>query len=282
MSKIIEFYGPPGLGKTALAEIALQYLNKRGIESIDWRERRYLGYKKWLKEAGGKKIKYPTEKRIILALLDFLPAFLKRRLIGKSNLFLDTMEYERCLIQKFIIENPKIFSLIIKNIDENNYFKDKEKVLDRYFRLFVKYQETVQITNQDLIIFDEAFCQRILGIYSYLFMEDLTYDYEKDLKYLLNLVSFKIDLVFYIQSSPKKCFKRQKKRGAIIGEYSNEKERLKDLKIMNKNSQIIHETLLDNGVKSFKIDNNGTLKDAKEQLYPCLDEIIENLEENED
>jgi len=32
-------------------------------------------------------------------------------------------------------------------------------------------------------------------------------------------------------------------------------------------------------VKSFKIDNNGSLEDAKEQLYPCLDEIIDDLEE---
>ena len=55
MGKIIEFYGPPGSGKSTLVSICNSYLEKKGIEECNFYETKYLGFKKWINEKEYKK-----------------------------------------------------------------------------------------------------------------------------------------------------------------------------------------------------------------------------------
>lgn len=291
MGKIIEFIGSPGSGKSELSNIAVNYLSKSGFKVLDRLTSQFFGFKKWLSSV--KRVKYQTQKDILEFFLNIMPQKIGRRVVD-STLFIDIYDYKKYLINNFTIKNPILIDFTKNRLEEvfnsNKRNYRKTRFLAGFKENYAQYQNAEELMENEIVVLDEAALNKLLMIHSPINVDEIPPDYQKYINQFIDYLSPIIDYNFFVYTDPKLCIERQKSRRSVMRGWKkimgiddiNDKNILKELERRVKDYQIIHETLLENGVKSFKIDNNGSLEDAKEQLYPCLDEIIEDLEEADD
>jgi len=277
MGKIIEFYGPPGSGKSTLAQISIEYLKSNGINAVDFTQSQYLGFKRWLVEPKPWTSKPHFKKmKILESLLKYIPSSLGKKLID-SKWFSGKYIYKQDLEYDFMIENLDLYNIIINKLDEIYDYEEGKKRWYRFKNDFFKYQIEKDYLDKEILVLHEAFCKHISSAHSLLRAEKLPSSYRKGIKELAKLVSDKIDYAFFISAKPDLCLKRQIERGHLIGEEIGKKRRKKDFEIRYKNSLLIHETLKEEGVMVYRIQNNKSLKDGKEKLINILDELIPEL-----
>ncbi len=279
MVSIIEFNGPPGVGKTLLARIAVDYLKQNDVKTFDRKDVQYLGLKRWYE----RKRRLSTEERMLKFFLDHIPQYIGKNLIEKSPILIDRYEYKQEMLGLFEIQNKDLVDSLIdclKDLYESDYLV---KIISRRInQSFTRYQSSIYNFNDEIVVLDEGAIHQFVIAFSLINSDKLPEDWEQSVIDLAKLLSKKIDYSFFITADAETCFKRQSKRKRIVRGVKDETDKkmiLKDLEHRSKTYQLIHETLLENGVKSFMIDNNGSLEDAKEQLYPSLDEIIREVKE---
>jgi len=278
MGKIIEFYGPPGSGKTTLAQISIEYLKSNGINAVDFPQGQYLGFKRWLVEPKTwTSATHFKKMKILKSLLKYMPDFLGKKLLD-SNWFSGKYIYKQDLEYDFMIENLDLYNIIIDKLDEIYEYEEGKKRWYRFKNDFFKYQTAKDYLDKEILVLHEAFCKHISSAHSLLRVEKLPSNYRKGIKELTKLVSDKIDYAFFISARPDLCLKRQIKRGHLIGEKIGKKRRKKDFEIRYKNSLLIHQTLKEEGINVYRIKNNKSLNEGKEKLIKILDnEIIPRL-----
>jgi len=282
MGKIIEFYGPPGAGKTTLANYAKEYLKENEIPVFGRKEAEFFGYKEWLKRKD--ETKYPTEKRIMDILLEVLPLTFQKRLI-KSDIFFDRSGYYQDMINGFIKDNFEFYSSLMQKLYKAYSFKSNfgvnkknklHKDIGYHIGIFsedlFRYQNAYKNLNKKITLLDEGLLKRISRLHL-----DIEDKYNKEVLNLVKTLSSKLDYTFLIYNEPEKCIERKS-----FNFKRNKEEYIIYFHDYMECFDIVHRTLLENGVKSFKINNNGSLDEAKVQLYPCLGEIIEDLEDTDD
>jgi len=273
MSNIIEFYGPPGSGKTILARKAVKYLRSKKIKTIGRNESQRIGLNRWCKQTR----KASTELRTLSFILDNGPKLITDNLTEKSHLFIDRYEFKKELINDFIFENRDFFELIL-DCTEDLYHDNAEKIiLSRFTDSISIYQNIFEYIEDEFIVLDEAFCNDILIAFSLLNLDIIPSNYKNFIMKLVNHISNMIDYGFFVEIKPEISLKRQKSRERIVRGIKDERDNqklLKDLKLRYENSKLIHRTLSENNIPSFKIDNNKSLELSEKQLYDHLDHII--------
>lgn len=276
MGKIIEFFGPPGSGKTTLAKSAYAHLKNEGIEISDFERARYFAFKKWL-SIPKNWVSKTDEKNMkrLQSVLDVLPDFLGRKLFDCS-FFSGMFIFRNDLAYEFIIENPDLINEVIKNIDRRHGPKEAKKRLYRFYNDFFKYQLAKDYIKNP-IIFHEAFCKHISSAHSLFRTGEIPEGFQADVQRFTELISDKIDYAFYVRADFDTCLERQSKRGYIVGEKLDLEKKRKDFMIRLETSEIIHRTLKKNGVKSFRIENDEDFKKADETIKKRLDEVIPEL-----
>lgn len=275
MVKIIEFFGPPGAGKTTLADHCVSYLKEENISVLNSKESQYHGYKTWLSKTKGRPVQSGT--------LELITRSLPRDWGEKTfdlTLFPGKHKYRNDLINQFVLQNPDLMNDLIDKINglyENN---EGKRILSWFQDAFFKYQNAIEYFDSEVVILDEAFCQQVLAAYSPLRSDRLGDDHEDDIIDLVTHISSNIDYAFFISAEPKTCLKRQEERRDIVQGFLKDvdEHRMKEyLDERLKYSQIIHETLLDNDVCSFKIDADKSLEESKDDLREKLDEMMPEL-----
>jgi len=281
MGKVIEFYGPPGSGKTKLAKIAIKYLKKKEIRAINPRQEKLAILKEYISK--NDRIIYPSEGRFLEFLFKILPETIKQRMIDKSLIFCDRYQYKNHFLNRFIIENALLLKNVVKSLDYlSNYYKDDkraEKVLNMFKKDWLNYQLKEEGFKNSVIVLDECFLMRISTAHSLHGFKNRKSppNYKKNIVRLTKNFSPRIDYAFYITADPEICNSRQKNRGRIIGEKSDEEKRLKGLEKRIEHFELIHKTLDEKGVFTFKINTEGSLEESIQELKRCFDEIISDL-----
>ncbi len=277
MGKIIEFYGPPGSGKTTLANISIKYLKSNGINAVNFSQAQYIGFKRWLVEPKQwTSESYFKKMEILESLLKHVPNSLGKMLL-ESDWFSGKYIYKQDLEYDFMIENLGLYNIIINKLHEIYEYNEGKKRWFRFKNDFFKYQVAKDHLDKEILVLHEAFCKHISSAHSLLRAEKLPVNYERGIKEFTKLISDKIDYAFFISARPDLCLERQRKRGHLVGEKINKKRRNKDFEVRYKNSLLIHETLKEEGVSVYRIKNNKSLNVGKEKLISILDEVISEI-----
>jgi len=278
MSKIIEFFGPPGSGKTTIANHTLSYLRKRNISAIGLEESRYKGFKKWISDSRSSS----TRNRVLKKIIEALPKSLGNKLIA-SDLFVGRYIYEQDLINRFIRKDPGLFILLNEKI-ENIYCSSEAAVILRCFeRDLASYQNSIDYIEEKFTVLEEGFCQSMLHpTFSLMKTSKLPPGYKKDIKELTKGISSHIDYAFFVSADPEVCDQRQKTRGKYIHDFqgkTGKSRRIKSLETNLKDADLIHSILNKNGVPCFKIDNNDSLSRVEDDMSDILEKFIPELQD---
>jgi len=275
MVKIIEFFGPPGAGKTTLADHCVSYLKEENISVLNSKESQYHGYKTWLSKTKGRPVQSGTLELITRS----LPRDWGERTFDLT-LFPGKHKYRNDLINQFVLQNPDLMNDLIDKINGLYENDEGKRILGWFQDAFFKYQNAIEYFDSEVVILDEAFCQQVLAAYSPLRSDRLRDDHEDDIIDLVTHISSNIDYAFFISAEPKTCLKRQEERRDIVQGFLKDvdEHRMKEyLEDRLKNSQIIHDALLENGVVSSKIDADKSLEESKDDLREKLDEMMPEL-----
>jgi len=276
MAKIIEFYGPPGVGKSTLAKLIRKDINKKDITILNFRDVKFLGYKKWfLEKNNNSSLKW----NVIKFLFRMLPENRPLKIINSLPHILRP-NFERDIINQFIIENSTLFNVLMDKINKIYYSPEKaKKILSWFQKDFFSYQIKKNFLDDEIVVLDSdqsSFCQHILATYSLLRVEKTSENYRKDIRELTNSISNLIDYSVYVIAEPQICLKRQKKRKWLVSGFEklNEKKILEDLKKRIEHSNLIHHTLNGGGNKSIKIKNDKNIEIVKNDLITKLDNLL--------
>ncbi len=281
MVKIIEFHGCSGSGKSILANLSISYLNKKGYEALGREKSETLGFTKWLSEEN--RAKYPMELKALRTLSKLIPRSLWIKIVDKSTFFGDKHLYKRKLMTDCLTDNIETVNMIYKNAKELSDDQDrKREILEGLLESLTRYENAKRYFKNEIIVLDEAFLKLLSPLYTNLWTENLPKNYKKDIKKLVIQVSPMVDFTFFVNTKPELCIKRQKKRGIIVSKEYREKGTWKGIERSFCQHKFIHQTLKENGVRAFQIDNNGSFEKAKEQLYQHLDQVIVELENGTD
>ena len=281
MGKIIEFHGCSGSGKSTLANLSINYLNKKGFKALGREKSEALGFTKWLSEEN--RAKHPMELKVLKTISKLIPRSLWIKIVNKSTFFGDKYLYKRKLTTDFLTDDIETANILYKKAKElNDDRARKRKILEGLLESLVRYKNAKRHFKNEVIVLDEAFLKLLSPLYTNLWTENLPKNYKKDIKELATQVSPIVDFTFFVNTKPKLCIKRQKERGIIVSKEYRKKGTWKGIERSFSHHKLIHQTLKENGLKSFEIDNKGSFEKAKEQLYQYLDEIIVELENGTD
>jgi len=284
MGKIIEFFGPPGAGKSTLAKYTTRYLTNENIKALNHRigkkKGRYIGYKRWSLQNNSDEYsflpKYSKQNKILNFLIKIIPEKL-----GDEILLPNEFKYREELINRFILNNLDLYNILNENIDKLYQSLNKKEIMHTKIKNdFYKYQNCKDFFQDEIIVLDEALCQRLSTIYHPHFAEKSDLEWKEDMMKITSLIAKKIDCAFYVKASPKICNKRQMNRGSTIDGFhkkNKEKDRLFGLEMRVKHFNIIYKTLSRNNVRTFKVNSEGLLEPTINQLEGHLDKIISNL-----
>ncbi len=276
MGKMIEFYGPPGAGKTTLAEECIGYLKEKKAPVLDLKEVQYQGYKRWLSEDEGRPVQAGT--------LDFITQAVPRDWGERTfdlTLFPGKHKYKKDMINHFSLQNPGLINDLIKKINTLYGHEEGKKVMGWFQDAFFRYQIVEEYVDEEIVVLDEGFCQQVLAAYSLIRTGTSRPDPEDDIIELIGHLPSRIDHAFFVSAEPETCLKRQEEREEVIDGFLEKKDegiRKKDLEDRLKNSQIIHDALLKNGVVSSKIDADKSLEGSKDDLRHEMDEMMLELD----
>ncbi len=201
--KSIEFIGPPGSGKSFYKKGLLDYFHKEKIYTFDTTTIFYE--------------KYPFLFKVNLFKLLFFR--LKKIIVGKDNYLFRLINYYFDKIYDF--KKEYLF------LNNRNILK---KFTEEYFKIFDKYEKKVFLRNKlkkwlskelpsiylskkikskfQIFINSEGINQRIIRLIlnqkkkSYLILNRLNYNF------------FESDILVFIDTKPKKCMRRLKKRSS--------------------------------------------------------------------
>ncbi len=265
-TKIIEFFGIPGSGKTILSKEVSDYLKKKGYFSLHSREAMFCGLDQFFKKS---KDKDKTSK--LIKKTRYLP-FLYKRLLKIIE-----HSYRIDLISVFEIENPELCNKIFNDI--KTLLSDKEgKRMLKYAKGQYNESQNMKEINSDFIIMEAGFCQTGFLLYSKDFSKK---EVRNKLKKYLDLVCDKFDCAFFIETDPREATKRIEKdssgrvkeeRKNIINDYVASKH---TVDIFNEMIKILKKK----GKKVYKINNQSNLISGRQKIREKLNKIkLENAD----